>query len=165
LHTLIEKRLQAVCDFANTQHLGEEEIFIHPIIKAIMLHFMIGYEHPFCGGNGRSARAIFYWFMLKSGFDYFEYISIGKLLKEAPKHYGMSFYCSEIDDNDMTYFIDHQLDIILRAIDELLTYLEQKSRDFEEINTLPSSSRIGVALNFIQKDIIKKAIKKPWTNL
>jgi len=41
LHTLIEKRLQAVCDFANTQHLGEEEIFIHPIIKAIMLHFMI----------------------------------------------------------------------------------------------------------------------------
>ncbi len=126
LHTLIEKRLQAVCDFANTQHLGEEEIFIHPIIKAIMLHFMIGCEHPFCDGNGRSTRAIFYWFMLKSGFDYFEYISIGKLPKEAPKHYGMSFYYSEIDDNDMTYFIDYQLDIILRAIDELLTYLEQK---------------------------------------
>ncbi len=161
LHTLIEKRLQAVCDFANTQHLGEEEIFIHPIIKAIMLHFMIGCEHPFCDGNGRSTRAIFYWFMLKSGFDYFEYISIGKLPKEAPKHYGMSFYYSEIDDNDMTYFIDYQLDIILRAIDELLTYLEQKSRDFEEINTLLSSSRIGVALNFIQKDIIKKAIKNP----
>ncbi len=161
LHTLIEKRLQAVCDFANTHHLGEEEIFIHPIVKAIMLHFMIGYEHPFCDGNGRTARAIFYWFMLKSGFDYFEYISISKLLKEAPKHYGMSFYYSEIDDNDMTYFIDYQLDIILRAIDELLTYLEQKSRDFEEINTLLSSSRMGATLNFIQKDIIKKAIKNP----
>ncbi len=37
----------------------------------------------------------------------------------------------------------------------------KKSRDFEEINTLLSSSRIGVALNFIQKDIIKKAIKNP----
>ncbi|MBN2824649.1 MAG: Fic family protein [Campylobacterales bacterium] len=160
-HELIEKRLQAVCDFANTAHLGEEEIFIHPIIKATMLHFMIGYEHPFSDGNGRTARAIFYWFMLKSGFDYFEYISISKLLKEAPKQYGMSFYYSEIDDNDMTYFIDYQLDIILRAIDELLKYLEQKSRDFEEINTLLSNSPMGATLNFIQKDIIKKAIKNP----
>jgi len=160
-YELIQERLQAVCDFANTQHLGEEEIFIHPVIKAILLHFMIGYEHPFSDGNGRTARSIFYWFMLKNNFDYFEYISISKLLKEAPKQYGMSFLYSEIDDNDLTYFIDYQLDIILRAIDELLKYLEQKSREFEEVNALLESSSIGSSLNFIQKDIVKKAIKNP----
>jgi len=122
---------------------------------------MIGYEHPFSDGNGRTARSIFYWFMLKNNFDYFEYISISKLLKEAPKQYGMSFLYSEIDDNDLTYFIDYQLDIILRAIDELLKYLEQKSREFEEVNALLESSSIGSSLNFIQKDIVKKAIKNP----
>lgn len=157
----IEQRLQIVCDFANTEHSGDIEPFIHPIIKAIFLHFMIGYEHPFADGNGRTARAIFYWYMLKSGYDYFEYISISKLLKEAPKQYGLSFLYSEIDDNDLTYFIDYQLDIILRAIDELMKYLEKKSREFEEVNLLLNSSKIGASLNFIQKDILKKAIKSP----
>ncbi len=135
--------------------------FIHPIIKAIILHFMIAYEHPFADGNGRTARAIFYWYMLKSGYDYFEYVSISKLLKKAPKQYGLSFLYSEIDNNDLTYFIDYQLDIILRAIDELLSYLEEKSREFQELNIVLDNSSIGNSLNFIEKDILKKAIKHP----
>ncbi len=31
-----------LCDFANTNHNGEQAIFIHPVIKAIMLHFLLG---------------------------------------------------------------------------------------------------------------------------
>ncbi len=158
----IEERLQKVCAFANTEHLGEEgEIFIHPVVKAIILHFMIAYEHPFSDGNGRTARAIFYWFMLRSGYDFFEYISISKLLKEAPTKYGKSFLYTEIDDNDLTYFIFYQVEIIIRAIDELLRYLQKKSQEFEEVSELLNSSAIGRALNFIQKDIVKKAIKNP----
>ena len=158
----IEERLKKVCAFANTEHLGEDgEIFIHPVIKAIILHFMIAYEHPFSDGNGRTARAIFYWFMLRSGYDFFEYISISKLLKDAPTKYGKSFLYTEIDDNDLTYFIFYQVEIIIRAIDELLRYLQKKSQEFEEVSELLNSSPIGQALNFIQKDIVKKAIKNP----
>ncbi|SFV67902.1 MloA [hydrothermal vent metagenome] len=158
----IPKRLNIVCEFANKEHLGENgEIFIHPIVKAIILHFMIGYEHPFPDGNGRTARAIFYWYMLKNGFDYFEYVSISKLLKDAPTQYGKSFLYSENDDNDLTYFIFYQVDIIIRAIDELLNYLQDKSKEFEEVTQLLSTSKIGNSLNFIQKDIVKKAIKNP----
>ena len=157
----IEDRLYDICDFANSKHLGENgDIFIDPIIKAIILHFMIAYEHPFPDGNGRTARAIFYWFMLKSGFDYFEYISISKLLKNAPVKYGKSFLYSEIDDNDLTYFIYYQTDIMIRAIEELLDYLEKKSVEFEEVTMLLSSSKIGRTLNFVQKDIVKKSIKE-----
>jgi Fic family protein len=99
--------------------------------------------------------------MLKSGFDYFEYISISKLLKNAPKQYAMSYLYVEYDDNDLTYFIDYQVDIILRAIDELLKYLQKKSQDYEEILILLQNSKLADKLNFIQKDIIKKAIKNP----
>ncbi|MCB4784501.1 MAG: Fic family protein [Sulfurovum sp.] len=155
-------RLQMLCEFANEKHTGENgSIFIHPIVKAIILHFMIGYEHPFSDGNGRTARALFYWFMLKSGFDYFEYISISKFLKEAPKKYSMSYLYSEIDDNDLTYFIYYQVDIILRAIDDLLEYLQKKSMEYEEITNILKDSSLNEALNFVQKDIIKKAIKNP----
>ena len=158
----LPQRLRKLCDFANEKHTGEEgSTFIHPIVKAIILHFIIGYEHPFSDGNGRTARAIFYWFMLKNGFDYFEYISISKFLKEAPKKYSMSYLYSEIDDNDLTYFIYYQVDIILRAIDDLLGYLQKKSLEYEEITNILKDSSLNEQLNFVQKDIIKKAIKNP----
>ena len=161
-HTLLEDRLRSICEFANTEHSGEDgTIFIHPIIKGIILHFMIGYEHPFSDGNGRTARALFYWFMLKHKYNHFEYISISKLLKEAPVQYGKSFLYSEMDDNDLTYFIYYQVDIILRAIDDLLAYLQAKSQEFEEIAHILQNASVGEHLNFIQKDIIKKAIKHP----
>ena len=79
VHTLME----AVCTFANNTYDGSENPFIHPVVQAIILHFLIGYIHPFGDGNGRTARALFYWFMLKNGYWLFEYISISRLLKNA----------------------------------------------------------------------------------
>ena len=118
----IDERLEKLCDFANTIHSGEGgDDFIDPIIKAIILHFMIGYEHPFADGNGRTARAIFYWFMLKNGFKFFEYLSISKLLKKAPVKYGMAYLYTEIDESDLTYFIYYHVDIILRSMMSCLT--------------------------------------------
>jgi len=158
-HNEIKKRLHELCKFANTSH--ESTTFINPVIKAIVLHFMIGYIHPFADGNGRTARALFYWFMLKNRFDYFEYISISKFLKEAPAKYSKSYQYVEADDNDLNYFVFYQIDVILRAIDELHRYLENKSREYEEVNVILQESHLNNILNFIQKDIIKKAIKNP----
>jgi Fic family protein len=158
----IEERLDELCTFANTIHSGENgNSFIDPIVKAIILHFMIGYEHPFADGNGRTARAIFYWFMLQNGFTFFEYLSISKLLKIAPVKYGMAYLYTEIDENDLTYFLYYQADIILRAMDELFLYLDEKSQEFEDVVDLLENSRLSDDLNFIQKNIVKKAMKNP----
>jgi len=155
----VVSRLEQLCDFANENHT--ETNFINPIIKAIILHFMIGYIHPFSDGNGRTARALFYWFMLKNGYDYFEYISISKLLKDAPVKYSKSYLYTEYDDNDLNYFIYYQVDIILRSIDDLRIFLEKKIQEFEELTYMLKDSFLAEKLNFIQKDIIKKAIKNP----
>lgn len=159
MHTEVLERMNALCYFANNGHSGVD--FMHPVIKAIILHFMIGYIHPFSDGNGRTARALFYWFMLKNGYDYFEYISISKFLKEAPAKYSRSYQYVEADDNDLNYFIFYQVEIILRAIADLRKHLEIKSNEFEEINNILKESSLREALNFIQKDITKKAIKNP----
>ncbi len=161
-YDVLISRLQRLCDFANERHLGEGNgEFINPIVKAMILHFMIGYEHPFADGNGRTARALFYWYMLKSGFDFFEYISISSLLKEAPKQYTLAYLYSETDDNDLTYFLYYQADIILRAIDALFHYLEKKSEEFEALTEILKGTSLAETLNFVQKDIVKKAIKHP----
>ena len=157
----IPERLQRLCDFANEDHNGlNGGVFIAPVVKAIILHFMLGYEHPFCDGNGRTARALFYWFMLKNEYDLFRYVSISKLLKDDPKGYGLSYMYTERDQNDLTYFIDFQLDIILAAFDELQQYLRMKTDEFYQVVELLENSKFHM-LNFVQKDILKKATKEP----
>lgn len=160
--SIVEERLRKLCEFANQDHSGMGGCdFIHPLIKAITLHFMIGYEHPFRDGNGRTARALFYWFMLKSDYTLFKYVSISKLLKEKPKEYGLSYMYTEKDDNDLTYFIYFQLDVIAKAFEELKRYLNHKASEFKKISETLEKTSWGNKLNFIQKDLIKKAVKEP----
>jgi Fic family protein len=155
--SLIHDRLLLLCEFANTDHSGlAGSAFIAPIVKAIILHFMIGYEHPFRDGNGRTARALFYWYMLKCEYKLFRYVSISKLLKEKPKEYGLSFMYTERDQNDLTYFIYFQLEIILSAFQELESYLNDKVTEFQKIAEMLDETKWGEELNFIQKDLLKK---------
>lgn len=158
----IEDRLEKICSFANQKHDGENGTkFIPPVIKAIILHFLIGYEHPFRDGNGRTARALFYWAMLKCGYHIFEYLSISKIIKIYQKDYGLSYLYVQKDFGDMTYFIDFQIKIILASIDELQTYLKNKTNDFIEIIKILEHSKYRDTLSFVQKDIIKKSMKEP----
>lgn len=80
------------------------------------LHFAMGYEHPFRDGNGRVARVLFYWFMFKHEFAAFRYIAISLLLRNAPVKYGRSYLHTEADELDLTYFIEFQCAVILRAV-------------------------------------------------
>jgi len=160
-YKVIPERLQSLCSFANQDHSGiDGGVFIAPVIKAIILHFMLGYEHPFRDGNGRTARALFYWYMLKHEYDLFKYVSISKLLKDDPKGYGLSYMYTEKDQNDLTYFIDFQLDVILAAFEELQQYLKVKTDEFHQVVELLENSRFS-DLNFVQKDVLKKATKEP----
>ena len=123
----LPQRLRMLCEFANRKDSAKP--FVHPVIKAILIHFMLGYDHPFVDGNGRTARALFYWSMARSGYWLIEYLSISRLIKKAPSQYARAFLYTETDDNDATYFVIHQLDLICRAIEELHDYLARKMRE------------------------------------
>jgi Fic family protein len=126
-------RLKQMCMFANAEG---EEYFLHPIIRAIILHLWLGYDHPFEDGNGRTARALFYWAMLNRGYWLFEFISISTILRSASAQYGRSFLYTETDGNDATYFISYQLRVILRALHLAEHYLERKTKLIEETESL-----------------------------
>jgi fido (protein-threonine AMPylation protein) len=66
----IDTRIKRLCVYANDQQKQE---FTHPIIKAVILHFWLAYIHPFVDGNGRTARALFYWYVLKNKYWLFEF--------------------------------------------------------------------------------------------
>lgn len=116
----ITPRLQAICDWANGKNGG----YIHPLIRACILHFMVAHEHPFRDGNGRTSRALFYWSLRKSGYDAFQYISISSLLYAAPVKYAQSYQYTESDGMDLTFFIEFQMQIVKRALNHYLEHIE-----------------------------------------
>ena len=103
---LVEKYMEDLCEFANS-----EKPFIHPIIKASIIHFQIGYIHPFMDGNGRTARALFYWFLVKKEYTLIKNISISRAILNSRIQYDKAFLKTENDNNDMTYFINYQLKV------------------------------------------------------
>lgn len=127
-------RLAALCSFANADL--SEEVFVHPVVRGILLHFWLAYDHPFEDGNGRTARALFYWFMRTRGYWLVEYLSISRILRKAPSRYSRSFLESETDEEDTTYFLLYQLQVIERATTELHQYLRRKMTEIRDVERL-----------------------------
>ena len=152
----LEERMAAMCDFANGKTPNG---FIHPVIRSIILHFWLAYDHPFVDGNGRAARALFYWAMLRNGFWLFEFISISQIILNHPAKYGRAFLYTETDDNDLTYFILYHLDVIRRAIKELHEYIERKTKRLQAIE---SQLRGIIVLNHRQRALISHALRHPY---
>ncbi len=158
-HEELAERLQSICKFAND---NDPETFLHPIIRAIILHFLLAYDHPFEDGNGRTARALFYWSMLRRDYWTMEFISISRILKTAPSQYNRSYLYTETDENDVTYFIVHQLRVIRRAIDDLFDYLRRKSEERKDLEPLiRRATKLRLFLNPRQIAALNRAVKDP----
>ncbi|MCZ7399650.1 MAG: Fic family protein [Candidatus Methanoperedens sp.] len=144
----INKLLEQLCTFANTEPSG---FYLHPIVKAIVLHYMIGYIHPFNDGNGRTARALFYWHLISQKYNWLEYVAVSTAIKNAPIKYMRAYLYSETDHNDITYFVKfnlRQLDIALKSFETYIKKtMSENKKIFETIKRNPN-------LNFRQADVI-----------
>jgi Fic family protein len=132
----LPERLEEMCEFANEYADESAPEFIHPVIRAILLHFWLAYDHPFEDGNGRTARALFYWAMRTQGYWLTEYLSISRILRNAPSKYTGAFLLTETDGGDTTYFILYQLGVIRRAVEELHAYLRRQIAEVTKVERL-----------------------------
>ena len=135
--------------------------FIHPIIKGIIIHFMLAYFHPFVDGNGRTARSLFYWYMLKKGYWLVEYMSISRTIYKTKRNYEKAYLYTEYDDNDLTYFILYNLRTMKKAFEELKIYLKRKSEENSSIVLIANIKGI----NTRQAQILKIIHEQPNTCL
>jgi Fic family protein len=110
-----------------------QQHFVHPLIKAIILHFWLGYLHPFTDGNGRLARSIFYWYMLKHDYWAFSYLPVSRAIKNSPAQYRDAYIYSEQDDNDLTYFIDYNVRKIGQCMVDFERYFKRKMAENQKM--------------------------------
>jgi Fic family protein len=165
----LEQRLEFVVTwFNNTEPDSSSSAFV----IATALHFAIGFEHPFHDGNGRLARALFYWVMFKHGYHAFRYISISALLNEAPVQYGKSYIHTETDEMDMTYFIEYQSKITSRAVDKFLQDFFEIAEKYQSFKELLATSKYYAQTNEKQRTVIMlvhnigiKTVAANWVQL
>ncbi len=135
----------------------DQAVFIHPLIKASIIHFMLGFIHPFADGNGRTARALFYWYLLRKGYWLTEYLSISRLILRAKAQYARAFQYTEIDEHDLTYFILFNLRTIQLSFEELRRYIQRKN---EEKMKLSYFVKLG-GISYKQAVILEWFYKEP----
>jgi len=132
----VKKEIKKLIKFANDD---ADTTFIHPVIKAISIHFWLGYLHPFTDGNGRLARALFYWYLSKKDYWAFAYLPISKSIKNSPVQYGMAYTLAEQDDCDLTYFISYNIDKIQLAVRDFEEYVEKQKQKNINISKISKS--------------------------
>lgn len=152
-HEELETLLRELVIFFNKN----EGPFIHPIVKAIIVHFMLSFFHPFVDGNGRTARSLFYWYMMKQGYWLIEFMSLSRIIYKTKKSYEKSFLYTEYDDNDLTYFILYNLRAMKKAFEELKLYLKRKSEENKSVMLLTTIKGI----NQRQAQLIQIIQEKP----
>jgi Fic family protein len=152
----LPERMRLLCEFANRGDDGER--FVHPVVRAILLHFWLAYDHPFEDGNGRTARILFFWLMRVRGYWLAEYLPISRLIRNAPARYARAFMETESDGGDTTYFLVHQLDLIEKAIDDLHAYLQRKTAEVRDVESLLQGAEY---LNGRQLALLSDAVRDP----
>ena len=153
-HTELPEFVKDLCKFFNEE---KPKVFIHPIIRGIIIHFMIAYMHPFTDGNGRTARALFYWYMLKQKYWLTEYLSISRVIAKSKKAYEKSFLYSEADDSDIGYFVAYNLRVLNLAFKQLQGYLKRKQEEKKAANAFLQLGNI----NDRQAQIVKLFVDNP----
>lgn len=150
----LEASIDKLVAYANQ---SDESPFIHPVVKAIILHFWLGFAHPFVDGNGRTARALFYWYLLKRGHWLFEYVSISQMVYSSYRQYLKAYLYSEAG-GDLTYFVMYNLRVIKLAIVDLHKYIERTGAELQRANEL---LRRLPELNHRQRELLIHALKNP----
>jgi len=153
----LPERLAAMCDFANGVTPAG---FIHPVVRSIVLHFWLAHDHPFVDGNGRCARALFYWSMLHHGYWLCQYVSISEVILRGPIRYARPFLHSETDENDLTYFLLHQLGVVGTALADLHRHVARTRTVHRE---LEARFLRKADLNRRQISLIAHALDHPHT--
>ncbi len=155
---MVEARIKALCVFANREHRGSE--FLHPIVKASILHFLIGYEHPWVDGNGRTARAVFYWYALRHGYKIFEYMPISERIRVGVARYAHAFEDTEMDEGDLTYFVLYKLEVIEQALDRFAEHIREEERRLVQSERFLKLSK---SVNLRQQLLLEHGMRHPDT--
>lgn len=88
-HQSLPEYMQAFTAFANAKD------GINDLLKAAMLHFYIGFLHPYFDGNGRMARFMHMWFLIQKGYASTLFVPFSGYIERSRKKYDDAYTLAE----------------------------------------------------------------------
>jgi len=65
---MVEDMVQKLCDWLIKEfHYGHEQTFNEAVVEAVVSHVYIAWIHPFLDGNGRTARLLEFYLLMRAG--------------------------------------------------------------------------------------------------
>ena len=95
--------------------------------------------------------------MMKSDYWLVQYLSISRIIKGSKKSYEKAFLYSEADGNDIGYFIQYNMDVLLKSFDALSQYIKRKNNEKKKAEKLMHLGNLTVR----QSQILSLCIENP----
>ena len=140
----------------------DDEAFTHPIIKASIIHFYLVYIHPFFDGNGRTSRALFYFYLIKNEYEFFKYFSISAVVEKSKGQYYKAIKNVEDYDADLTYFLLYMSDVVLESI---VSVTKQIAKHYHKNFVFNKIEAEGISINARQKKFLNSFLVKSSTEM
>ncbi len=148
-------RLKAMLTFANGR---SPEHFVHPLLRAAALHFWVLHDQPFAEGNGRLARALYFWSVLHAGYPLFAQVSLSAIFRDAPSAYRAAYDEVALDENDLLHFVAHIFATLAKAQRRSEDEAKRLEEELRQTSELPEAVN---ALNPRQRLLVGQALREP----
>ncbi len=109
-----------------------EPFFIHPLVKACLLHYLIATIRPFRDANGRIARLLAQMYLLKKDYWVTEFISISNVVSKFKQQYHKSFALAQTEQHNIGYFIQFYIQSIQMAHKSVRDFALRISKEKQE---------------------------------
>lgn len=114
-HTELNSYMKKLIEFINS-----EDDF-NDLWKGAVIHFYIGYIHPYFDGNGRTARLVHLWYLVQRGYSSALYIPFSSYINTEKNRYYNAYTITEENQNisckiDVTPFISYFIENVYNKL-------------------------------------------------
>jgi Fic family protein len=126
---MVEALVQKLCDWLiRTFHYRKEQNFDEAVLEAIVTHVYIAWIHPFMDGNGRTARLLEFYILMRAGVPGIaSHILSNHYNNTRTEYYRQLQHASET--GDLSAFIQYALEGFRDGLENTIGIIHENQRE------------------------------------
>ena len=115
--SIVEDKMDDLFEYVNKDN---DKDLVETYIKSQIIHYYMVYIHPYFDVNGRTARTLSMWYLLKQ--NAYPLIIFNKGIYKNKTDYKKSIM--KCNRGDITSFLEFSLEVLKKELEEMLSYKE-----------------------------------------